>query len=50
VDVQVTRVHDSRALAESSGCCSVPQSLIELEPASARLVSAFIRARRPSAS
>jgi len=48
VHVQVTRVHDSHELAESSGCCSVPDSLIQLEPARGRLVSAFVRARKPS--
>ena len=47
VEVQVTRVHDSSALAESSGCCSVPDSVIQLEPARGRLVSAFVRARKP---
>ena len=49
VEVQVTRVHDARELAESSGCCSVPTSLVELEPAQGRLVSAFVRARKPAA-
>jgi hypothetical protein len=44
VGIEVTRVHDANALAEASGCCGA-----ELPNGSnARIVSAFVRARKPA--
>jgi hypothetical protein len=50
VEVQVTRVYDPQQLAESSGggCCGAPSPLLQLDASGGRLVSAFVRARKPA--
>ncbi len=48
VTVQVTRVYDPSQFAESSGCCGDPSALLSLDPSTGRLVSAFVRARKPN--
>ena len=45
VDVEVTRVHDTQELAENAGCCGGDLT----EGSNAQIVSAFVRARKPSA-
>jgi len=47
IDVEVTRVHDAHELAEgATGACGAA-TLADLEAAGGRLVSAFVRARKP---
>jgi len=46
VDVEVTRVYDTRELAEKSGCCGV--ELPEGGGDQGQVVSAFVRARKPA--
>ena len=47
IDVEVTRVYDGAQLAESAGCCGADTSGLDAEN---RVVSAFVRARKPSVS
>jgi ubiquinone/menaquinone biosynthesis C-methylase UbiE len=47
VDLEVTRVYDTQELAEKSGCCG--GALPEGFEGEGRVVSAFVRARKPGA-
>jgi SAM-dependent methyltransferase len=47
IDVEVTRVHDARELAASAGGGCGAAGLPDVEAAGGRLVSAFVRARKP---
>ena len=49
IDVQVTRVYDPRQLAASAGQAWDQSALERFDAAGGRLVSAFVRARKPAA-
>jgi SAM-dependent methyltransferase len=47
IDLEVTRVYDPTQLAEGAGCCGANNPGVDSEN---RIVSAFVRARKPSES
>ena len=50
IDVEVTRVYDARQIAESRGQEWDRTALARFDAAGGRMVSAFVRARKPSAA
>jgi SAM-dependent methyltransferase len=47
VEIEVTRVYDTADLASGTGCCATPGEDVRVGDSDGRVVSAFVRARKP---